>query len=137
MKNIFLQNKLLYLIVLALVAINIISAKAQVTANASPAITALLEKSKVVSQRGTNVSGYRIQILQSNNREEVYKEKNRFVGIFPQTEALISYDQPYFKLRAGAFTNRFKAYKLLKEVKPLFQRAFLVRDEINSHELKF
>lgn len=76
------------------------------------------------------VQGYRIQIMNSSNREDVYAKKAEVYGSFSKFKGYIVYDQPYYKLRIGDFETKLEARKFLDEVITTFTTAFIVRDEI-------
>ncbi|MEZ4915879.1 MAG: SPOR domain-containing protein [Chitinophagales bacterium] len=75
-------------------------------------------------------SGYRIQLINSSNRDEVYTKKTELYQKHSNVKAYIVYDQPYYKLRIGDFKTRLEAYKYMDEIIGEFQSAFVVRDEI-------
>lgn len=74
--------------------------------------------------------GYRIQIANSSNRDEVYSKKTEVYTKFTAFKAYIVYDQPYYKLRIGDFKTKMEARKYLDEIISVFPTAFLVKDEI-------
>lgn len=74
--------------------------------------------------------GYRIQIANSSNREEVYAKKADVYTNFTAFKAYIVYDQPYYKLRIGDFKSKMEARKFLDQIILVYPTAFLVRDEI-------
>ncbi|MBK8443850.1 MAG: SPOR domain-containing protein [Sphingobacteriales bacterium] len=104
--------------------------------NADYTLTALTDKYKQVNQRNPRLKGYRIQLLQSDKREEVYAAKVQFQQNFGSgIPTFITHEQPYFRLRIGAFANRYEVYQLYKDIKPLFEKAFIISDRINLREL--
>lgn len=74
--------------------------------------------------------GYRIQVMNSSNRSDVYEKKAEVYTIFNQHKGYIVYDQPYYKLRIGDFKTKLEARKFLEEVIAEFSTAFIVKDEI-------
>jgi hypothetical protein len=74
--------------------------------------------------------GYRVQIINSSNREEVYAKKAEVYAHFMEFKGYIVYDQPYYKLRVGDFQTKLDARKYLNQIITLFPTAFLVMDEI-------
>ena len=76
------------------------------------------------------MQGYRIQIMNSSNREDAYEKKAKVYRHFSKFKGYIVYDQPYYKLRIGDFETKLEARKFLKEVIQTFSTAFIVRDEI-------
>jgi hypothetical protein len=76
------------------------------------------------------MQGYRIQIMNSSNREDAYEKKAKVYRHFSKFKGYIVYDQPYYKLRIGDFETKLEARKFLNEVIQTFSTAFIVRDEI-------
>jgi hypothetical protein len=74
--------------------------------------------------------GYRVQIMNSSNRDEVYAKKSEVYFHFANFKGYIVYDQPYYKLRIGDFLTKLEARKYLDEIITVFPTAFLVRDEV-------
>lgn len=74
--------------------------------------------------------GYRVQIMNSSNRDDVYAKKAEVYSHFSEFKGYIVYDQPYYKLRIGDFENKLEARKYLNEIISVFPTAFLVRDEV-------
>lgn len=77
--------------------------------------------------------GYRIQILNSSSRDEVYAKKAEVYQKFSDQKAYIIYDQPYYKLKFGDFKTRLAARKFLEEIITVFPTAFIVRDDIKNY----
>ncbi len=74
--------------------------------------------------------GYRVQIANSSNREDVFTKKAEVYKYFSEFKGYIVYDQPYYKLRIGDFQTRLEARKYLDEIIVVFPTAFIVSDEI-------
>lgn len=74
--------------------------------------------------------GYRVQIANNSNREEVFTKKAEVYKYFSEFKGYIVYDQPYYKLRIGDFKTKLEARKYLDEIIAVFPTAFIVSDEI-------
>lgn len=74
--------------------------------------------------------GYRVQIMNSSNRDDVYAKKAEVYSHFTDFKGYIIYDQPYYKLRIGDFLTKLEARKHLDQIITVFPTAFLVRDEV-------
>lgn len=94
------------------------------------AIENLVQRHTAYNQTQPTREGYRIHVLQDNNRDKLRTEKNRFTNLFSY-KAYENYDPPYFKLRAGDFKDRFTAQKALTEIKRHFKMAFIMKEKIN------
>ncbi len=97
---------------------------------ASPEIESLVGKNRYVHQQKNQEIGYRIQLIQSTDRNKVLTTRAQFSSQFPRTKSYLDYQQPYFKLRVGNFANRLEAYKFYREIREDFNRAFIVQSKI-------
>lgn len=100
-------------------------------------VTALMEKFRTMNQMIKTVPGYRLQIAQEYKSDAVYEKQSMFINSFPEWTTYVTYDQPYFKLRAGNFVDRLEAFKALKEVKKKFDSAFLVPYDVSVSRIKY
>lgn len=74
------------------------------------------------------VDGFFIQVYNGNNREQARKIRNEVAGFYPDLTPKVSYHQPNFRVKAGQFTDRLKAYRIYQEIKVGFPKALLVPD---------
>lgn len=78
--------------------------------------------------------GYRILIFsQSGNRSKnaAIEAKSAFDLIYPECTSYILFEEPYFKVKAGNFTNRMEAGFFLKSIKADYPYAFIVKDVLD------
>ncbi len=90
----------------------------------------LLYKYKEYNRRKEFADGYRIQIMYTDIRDEVYKSKGAMYKEFAELTSYVEYEQPYYKLRMGDFTSRLEATYFLQRIVTLYPGAFIVRDKI-------
>ncbi len=98
-------------------------------------VDTLISRYTQVNQKYESIEGYRIQISAGSNRNNVYQTKSQFYQNFPDIKQYIIYQSPNFKLRVGNYRTRLEAYKDLQEILPIFNGAFIIRDEIKITEL--
>jgi hypothetical protein len=77
-----------------------------------------------------NLPGYRIQIYNGNSRDKMNYLQQKFKIAYPEIETYLVYQAPYFKLRAGDFTERVEANKFLVTIRKDYPSAFLVTEEV-------
>ena len=127
-----------FLTIICLIAFSIDMADAQtsiilndkVTFESSSDLNFLLDAHYDKNKYCDLMQGYRIQIMNSSNREDVYKKKAEVYSRYSKFKGYIVYDQPYYKLRIGDFETKLEARKFLNEIIQSFPTAFIVRDEI-------
>jgi hypothetical protein len=93
-------------------------------------ISSLLDKYGEYNRKKEFAEGYRIQIMYTDVRDEVYKNKGAMYKDFPDLPSYVEYEQPYYKLRVGDFKTRLEATYYLQQVTVLYTGAFIVKDKI-------
>ena len=76
-------------------------------------------------------SGFRIRLYFASSRtarEESAAVIRRFSAMYPGIQAYRSYASPNFKVSVGNFRSRLDAEALLRQIKPDFPDAFIVRE---------
>jgi len=102
----------------------------KVTVSQSDEITDLMNLYKVYNKKNELTDGYRLQIMFSNDRTEAYNAKSKLYKDFPNESCYVAYEQPYYKLRVGDYTNRFDATAMLNQILPVYSGAFIVKDKV-------
>jgi len=98
----------------------------------------LLQAHRQVVTRQPGIQGYRVHLyMDSGNRARLntQKEQAAFEKKYPEVNAYIVYEEPYFKLRAGDFRTRVDARRFLEKVRRDYPAAYIVIDRINFPEL--
>lgn len=93
-------------------------------------ITSLLAKYEDYNKKREFTDGYRIQIMYTDVRDEVYRNKGAMYKEFPELPSYVEYEQPYYKLRIGDFKTRLEATYYLQKVVSVYSGAFIVKDKI-------
>ncbi len=81
------------------------------------------------------INGWRVQISASVDRKQIEITKKQFQRDFPQYQVTSGYDNPYYKLKAGAFSHQNKAEAALNAIKTKYKNAYLTRDIIKTMDL--
>lgn len=80
--------------------------------------------------------GFRIQVLNTTNRNEALAAKSKLLTLYPDQKTYLMYQAPYFKLRIGNFVERSEADELKKELAKLFPTGvFLIPSDIEYKAL--
>ena len=98
----------------------------------------LLQAHRHAVSRQPGIAGYRVHLyMDSGNRARLntQHEKADFLEKYPDVNAYIVYEEPYFKLRAGDFRTRVDARRFLEEIRGDYSAAYIVVDRINFPEL--
>ncbi|MCU0387030.1 MAG: SPOR domain-containing protein [Chitinophagaceae bacterium] len=76
--------------------------------------------------------GYRIMVLNTNNRELAYQTRGQLATRFPQHSLYLGYQAPYYKLKMGDFLEKSDAEALKKQLSGIIKQGlFIIPDAIN------
>ncbi|MDQ3279516.1 MAG: SPOR domain-containing protein [Bacteroidota bacterium] len=99
-------------------------------------VDALVKKQASINERSKRVSGrtmrgYRLMVLNTNNRDEAISAKTKIYTHFPDQKAYLTYQSPFFKLKAGNFKTRDEAKRYQSLMNAIFPKGvFIVNDVI-------
>ncbi len=87
-------------------------------------------------------AGYRIQVFDDNNprtaRQSASSVKSRIESSFPAYRAYVTFNSPYWRVKAGDFRSRAEAESAMAEIKKAFPelKAYIriVRDRVNIYD---
>ncbi|HEY4789064.1 MAG TPA: SPOR domain-containing protein [Bacteroidales bacterium] len=89
------------------------------------------------AKKGT-IRGYRIQIYRGNSQvaqQRAIAARSKFLEKFPDVDAYIVVKAPWWSVYVGNFRTITDAFRMLKEIEPLFPNAFYVREDIDYNKL--
>lgn len=119
-------------------ALSCISLQAQgnITEKVDPAVASLMKRYVDINKSTKTISGWRIQILATTDRQKVEDALNKFNSLYPNINADWIQSKPYYKLRAGAYTSKREAIAAQYLLKMDYPTAYPVQDnEIKLEEL--
>ncbi len=99
-------------------------------------IDQLVHKQMEINEETTRDSrrsmpGYRIQVMNSPDRNKVFAAKTKMYQQFPDLKSYLLYQPPNYKLRAGNFKTQEEAENFLKQLSPYFPSGiYVIRDTI-------
>ena len=98
-------------------------------------IDALVKKQASINKESKKNSartmrGYRLLVINTNNRDEAIAAKTKVYTLFPDQKAYLSYQSPYFKLKAGNFKTRDEAAKYQKAMNNVFPKGVFIINDI-------
>lgn len=107
-----------------------------VTVHRDPRLALLVKKQAQINEETTRNSrrvmpGFRIQIVNSTDRNNAMEAKTRVYKLYPELKAYLQYQSPYFRLKVGNFKTRQEAEEYLRDLSRDFPNTvFIVRDTI-------
>lgn len=84
-------------------------------------------------------TGWRIQIYSSSgttSRAEAQSVRKAFLTKYPEVNAYLIYQPPFFKIRVGDFRTKSEAYSFYKKLLPEYPVSYLITDQINYPKLQ-
>jgi hypothetical protein len=98
-------------------------------------LDSLIDKNIAQNKINKTISGYRIQLFSGNERINANNIKTKFLRLYPEQTAYLSYQQPYFKIRVGDFRSRLEAKLFYNKIKDEFSESIIIQDKINFPKL--
>jgi hypothetical protein len=125
-----------YILAFMLLAICYTTSLAQVTEKVEPSVASLMKRYVDINKSTKTISGWRIQILATTDRQRIEEALNKFSSLYPNIPADWVQSKPYFKLRAGAYTSKQDAIAAQYLLRNDYPTAYPVQDnEIKPEEL--
>jgi hypothetical protein len=108
---------------------------ASVIVHKDPRLDALEKKQASVNTATKKASsrtmrGYRLLVINTNKRDEAIAAKTKVYTYYPELNAYLSYQTPYFKLKAGNFQTRSEAEAYRKKMASLFPKGVFIINDI-------
>lgn len=75
-----------------------------------------INKKAAMLERSTNTPGYRIQVINTNNRDEANTVKAEMLRRFPDQKVYLLYQAPNFRVRIGNFLTQKEGATLRKMI---------------------
>jgi SPOR domain len=91
---------------------------------------AQINKVSVYKNSSGQWKGYRVMVLNTNNRDLAYKTRADILRFYPDKGVYMAYQAPYFKLKAGDFVKKEDAEKFRKELSKYFKDGLFVMNDI-------
>lgn len=73
-----------------------------------------------------NMQGYRIQVVNTNDRNKAMDAKTKLLNEFPGEKTYLIYHSPYFKIQIGNFLKREDADKLMNRIKKIYSTGVFI-----------
>jgi hypothetical protein len=129
------SNRFSLVFILFLVSCSVASAQ-YIRINEDPSVRELMEKYIRWEKEESQVSGWRIQIINTDDRRKMEKALYEFKTEFPEV-SYVNWKQvsPYYKVIIGAYETKLDVLAFLQDIKVLFPSAIPVIEKIDEKEL--
>ena len=95
---------------------------------ASSEVKIVMDRYGAENRMSEFVEGWRIQVVSSTDRRKIEEVRSTFIQKFPNIPIKMEHTPPYYKIRAGAFTNKLDAMGLLYTIKQEVPGAYPSKD---------
>jgi hypothetical protein len=127
MKNLFL------FILIGINSILYINAQ-NITINEDFPIAKMMDTFVAKNKSTYQIDGWRIQLMATTDRQKLEQAKGQFLANYPNISVDWTHSKPYYRLRAGAFTTKLDAMRLLHRLKEDYPSAYPAKDNNISPE---
>ncbi len=94
-------------------------------------LDSLIYQNAETNKSKNTLDGFRIQLFSGSERTNANQLKAQFLRQYPEVPIYLSYQQPFFKLRAGDFRTRTEAQSLYHKLLKEYGDVLIVPDKIN------
>lgn len=122
-----------FLLISASLAAQRDSAQGRLTFVQDGKIMSIIQKRAEYYDAKNEINGFRVQIFfdsGNNARNKANGVKAGFILKYPDADAYLSFDQPYYKVRVGDFRSRLDAKRFEYLIFKDYPNAFIVPDKI-------
>jgi hypothetical protein len=81
---------------------------------------------KAYIENNRTAAGYRILVVNTNDRNKAMDVKSRLMRDFPEHKTYLIYQSPYFKIQIGNFKSRPDAESLRKQITRLYPNGVII-----------
>ena len=112
-----------------------------VTVHKDPRLDLLVKKHIDINEEITrdtrrNMQGFRILVINSNDRDKVFAAKARIYQLYPELKPYLLYQPPFYKLKVGNFKTKDEAEEYRKELVRQFPTGlYVIRDIIEVNPI--
>ena len=99
-----------------------------------PRMDVLVKKQASINERSKKITGrymrgYRLLVLNTNSRDEAIDAKTKIYKHFPDQKAYLTYQSPFFRLKAGNFQTRDEAKRYQTLMNSIFPKGVFIIGE--------
>ena len=79
----------------------------EVNISTSPTISNMMDQFTSKNKSEETIKGWRIQIITTNDRRKMESARGKFASIYPDVEVKWNHVAPYYRVKVGAYENKF------------------------------
>lgn len=96
-------------------------------------LNAVLDSIDVLRKEVRFIDGFTIQVYSGTNSEEARLSRGKVYSILPESNPILKFDEPNFKVKVGKYYSRIEARKSYAQLKKKFPNAIIIPERIYLH----
>lgn len=83
------------------------------------------------NKKSPGIDGFRIQLYSgsgTSSRKEAEDVKSRMMSAFPNQKVYLTYNAPFWRVRAGNYRNKSESMQLFSQLRGIFPNCYPVKD---------
>ena len=125
----------IFIPVLILICLGSTRLEGQIVFNEPATLKAAVQRYISENKSMTEIEGWRIQVLATTDRRQMEQVYKRFQDLFPEIDIDWVHEQPYYRLKVGAFEKRRECLPLCHEIRQQFSQALPVTERVEIEEI--
>ncbi|RYY64663.1 MAG: SPOR domain-containing protein [Chitinophagaceae bacterium] len=122
-------------LLLTLFTFSAASAQPSVVVHKDPRVDLLAKRQSQINVAVRRASshtaqGFRLLIISTTDRQAAINAKSKIYTLYPELKAYLSYQSPYYKLKAGNFKTRAEADSYRKSLNAQFPKGVFVINDV-------
>jgi hypothetical protein len=93
-------------------------------------INSYLDTLAVRNAKVNYVEGYTVLVYTGTNREEANQAKLKVLELIPDSNPILKFESPSYKVKVGKFYNRLEAHRIREELTRQFPKSIIVPERI-------
>lgn len=97
----------------------------------APGVADMVKQHIEQNSKSPGIDGYRIQLYSGSGptaRKEAESIKGQMMSAFPDQKVYLTYNAPFWRVRAGSYRNRSETTHMYNQLKALFPSSYPIRD---------
>ena len=112
-----------------------LASNAQVVFNEPATLKAAIRQYITENKSKTEIDGWRIQVLATTDRRQMEQVYKIFQDLYPEIDIHWVHEEPYYRLKVGAFHERRECLPLCQEIRKHFTQALPVTERVELEEI--
>jgi hypothetical protein len=96
-----------------------------------PGVADMVKQHIEQNKKSPGIDGFRIQLYSgsgTSSRKEAEDVKSRMMSAFPNQKVYLTYNAPFWRVRAGNYRNKSESMQLFSQLRGIFPNCYPVKD---------